>query len=123
MSDGRAYYPRAYVRPAPSRPDRESSIESRRSNAAIPVAVGVVLLGLYLGQYSLLAPGSLGFLLVFSGLSFLSTRINPLSPHFYLTRKPSWLATGVVFLGGLILVYDAYVLFVHQFGSVTLPRL
>lgn len=122
MSDGRAY-PRPYVRPPPARPNRaaEAEGETRRSNAAVPVAVGVVLAGLLLGQYTLLtfvAPAFLGFVLLVTTGSFLSTRLNPLSPHFYLTRKPSWLAVGVVFLGALLLFWDAYRLFVGRYGPV-----
>lgn len=120
MSDSRAY-PRAYVRPPVARPNRAAEVESRRSNAAIPVAVVLVLVGLYLGQYTFFAPAVLGVVLLLSGGSFLSTRLNPLSPHFYLTRKPSWLAVAVVFLGAIALLAYAYYLFVHEFGAF-LPR-
>ena len=41
---------------------------------------------------------------------------------FYLTKKPSFLAIGVVFLGALILFTGAYILWVHQLGPV-LPHL
>lgn len=119
MSDG-SVYPRPYVRPPASRPSRAAEVEaeSRRSNAAIPVAVVVVIVGLVLGRYTFLAPGFFGLILLIAAGSFLSTRLNPLSPHFYLTRKPSWLAVGVVFLGSLLLLWDAYLLFVAQFGPV-----
>ncbi len=106
MSNGREY-PRAYERPV-ARPTRAAEAEVRRSNAAVPVAVAVVIVGLYLGQYTFLAPGVLGVVLLVSGFSFLSTRLNPLSPHFYLTRKPSWAAVGAVFLGALGLLAYAY---------------
>jgi len=121
VSDGRAY-PRAYAHPEPARPNRAATLEGRRSNAAIPVAVVLVILGLYLGQYSFLAPAALGLVLLFSGGSFLSTRLNPLSPHFYLPRKPSWLAIGVVFLGALGLCWYAYSLIVRHVGGV-IPHL
>ena len=121
VSDSRAY-PRAYARPAVRSPapppHRAGEVESRRSHAAIPVVVGLVLLGLNLGQYTFFAPAALGVVLLLAGGSFLSTRINPLSPHFYLLRKPSWLAVGVVFLGSIVLLAYAYSLFVHQFGPV-----
>jgi len=97
---------------------RASELENRRSNAAVPVAVAVVLIGLYLGTYTVLLPAFLGLVLLFSSGSLLSTRLNPLSPTFYLTRKPSFLAIGVVFLGALILFGGAYVLYVHQLGPV-----
>ncbi len=42
-------------------------------------------------------------MLLVSSASLLSTRLNPLSATFYLTKKPSFLAIGVVFLGALIL--------------------
>ena len=115
MSDGRAY-PRPYVRPPPARPVRVAEERAERSNAAVPVAVVLVLLGFYLARYSILAPAALGLVLLFSGGSFLSARLNPLSPHFYLTRKPSWLAVGVVLLGGLGLFYYVYTLFVAHAG-------
>jgi hypothetical protein len=114
-------YRRAHVRPVGGRPSRAAEAVAVRSNAAIPVAVAVVLVGLYLGRFSLLLPGILGAVLFLSGLSFLSTRLNPLSPHFYLTRKPSWAAIGVVFLGALGLVAFAYSLWVHGGGPVV-PR-
>ena len=97
-------------------PVRRAPAETRpaeRSHAAIPVAVVVVGLGLYFATYSLLIPALLGLLLLTSGLSLMSSRLNPLSPHFYLTRKPSWAAIGVVFLGGLALVAEAYELWVR----------
>ncbi len=84
---------------------------ARRSHAAIPVAVVLGVAGLILGRYTLLAPFALGLALLWAGFSFLSTRINPLSPHFYLTRKPSWSAVGVVFLCGAGLLYYGYWLF------------
>lgn len=122
MSDGRAY-PRPYSRPVPPPRSARATISDReRSNAAVPVAVVLVVLGLYLARYSLLAPGLVGLLLLFSGGSFLSARLNPLSPHFYLSRKPSWLAVGVVLLGGVGLLYYAYTLFVAHSGPV-LPGL
>ncbi len=115
MSDSRGYQ-RGYARPAAARPARATELE-RRSHAAIPVAVALVLIGLYLGRFTFVAPAAFGVVLLLAGISFLSTRINPLSPHFYLTRKPSWLATGIVFLGALALLAYAYSLFVHQFGT------
>lgn len=121
MSGARAY-PSAYRRPAIPPPNRAAESERKRSNAAIPVAIVFVALGLYLSQYTVLLTALLGIVLCFSGLSFLSTRLNPLSPHFYLTRKPSWLAIGVVFLSGLGLVGGAYWLYVHGLAPV-LPRL
>ena len=121
MSDGRAYR-RPYARSPAPRPTLPAEAASRRSHAAVPVAVAVVLVGLYLARYSFLAPGFFGVVLLVSGLSFLSSRLNPLSPHFYLTRKPSWLAVGVVFLGAVILLYYAYLLVVQQAG-LSLPGL
>jgi len=117
VSNGPAYS-RAYSRAPPAHPNRAAEAEVRRSNAAIPVAAVLLFLGLYLGQYSLLAPATLGLVLLYSGGSFLSTRVNPLSPHFYLPKKPSWLAVGVVFLGALVLFWDTYLLLQAQFGSL-----
>jgi hypothetical protein len=105
-----------------ARPVQPAQLESRRSNAAIPVAVVLVVLGLYFGSWSLVVPVLLGLVLLFSAGSLLSTRLNPLSPTFYLTKKPSFLAIGVVFLGALILFAAAYSLWVHQMG-LALPHL
>ena len=98
------------------------SLEPRRSNAAIPVAVALVLIGLYLATFTVLLTALLGFVLLVSAGSLLSTRLNPLSATFYLTKKPSFLAIGVVLLGALILLGAAYVLWAHQMGPL-LPRL
>lgn len=113
---------RAYVRPVPVRPARVDEAAPRRSHAAIPVAVFLVALGLYGGQYSLLIPGALGVLLLYSGGAFLSTRVNPLSPSFYLTRKPSWTAVAVVFLGAFALLAVTYEMWLRGWGPL-LPRL
>jgi hypothetical protein len=93
-----------------------------RSNAAIPVAVVVVGVGLYLARYTILLPVLLGLALLSVGGSFLSTRINPLSPHFYLPTKPSWMAVGVVFVGSLALIWAAYVFYLDHYAPV-LPHL
>lgn len=111
-------YPRPYVRPAAGRPRRATIVESKRSNAAVPVVIVLVAGGLYLGQYSLAAPALFGLVLLVAGGSFLSTRLNPLSPTFYLTRKPSWFAVGVVFLGSLILLADTYFLLKQELGGL-----
>jgi len=94
----------------------------RRSNAAIPVALVVVGVGLYLGRYTILLPALFGLFLLWAGGSFLSTRLNPLSAHFYLTTKPSWTAVLVVFLGSIALFGAAYLLYLDHFGPL-LPRL
>ena len=107
----------------PPRPDRLEARPAERSNAAIPVAVVVVVVGLYLGTYSLLIPGLLGLVLLVSGTSFLSSRLNPLSVHFYLSRKPSWAAVAVVFLGAAALFGEAYELWLHGGPLRLLPHL
>jgi Ca2+/Na+ antiporter len=109
---------RTYARPAAGRPNRAAEVESRRSNAAIPVAIAVVAFGVYLGKYSVLLTVFLGVVLLCSGGSFLSTRVNPLSSHFYLAKKPSWAAIGVVFLGALALFGVAYAMWAHGPGVV-----
>jgi hypothetical protein len=113
--------PREYRRPV--RPDRLEARPAERSNAAIPVAVVVVGVGLYFGTYSLVIPGALGLLLLVSGTSFLSSRLNPLSTHFYLSRKPSWAAIGVVFLGAVALFAEAYELWLRGGPARLLPHL
>lgn len=121
MSNARAYRS-VYHRPTNPPPNRAAEVETRRSNAAIPVAVVLAAIGLYLSQYTVLLTALLGVVLFLSGFSFLSTRLNPLSPHFYLTKKPSWLAIGVVFLAGVVLLAAAYELFVHGMAPIV-PRL
>lgn len=116
MTGGPAYS-RAYARAPPARPNRAAEAQTRRSNAAIPVVAVVVAVGLYFGQYSLFVPGILALVLLYAGGSFLSSRLNPLSSHFYLTKKPSWLAIGVVFLGTLVLVWDTYLLLERELGG------
>jgi len=110
------------ARPYRTRTIRPVELESRRSNAAIPVAVAVVLVGLYLGTYSILAPALLGLALLCSSGSLLSTRINPLSATYYLSKKPSFLAIVVVFLGALILFGGTYELWVHQLAPIVPPH-
>ncbi len=94
----------------------------QRSNAAIPVALVVVGVGVYLARYTILLPALLGLFLLWAGGSFLSTRLNPLSAHFYLTTKPSWTAVLVVFLGSFALFGAAYVFYLDHFGPL-LPSL
>ena len=110
------------ARPYRNRTVRPVELESQRSNAAIPVAVAVVLAGLYLGTYTVLVPALLGLALLFSSGSLLSTRINPLSATYYLSKKPSFLAIVVVFLGALILFGGAYELWVHQLAPLVPPH-
>lgn len=94
---------------------------ARNSNAAIPVAIVVLLLGLYLGTLTVLAPALLGLMCLFASLSFLSARLNPLSIGFYLTTKPSWAAIGVLFLIGLALLGTAYLYWTQGIGPL-LPK-
>jgi hypothetical protein len=105
-------------RPAPPPP----APPPRRSHAAIPVALVVVGVGLYLARFTVLMPALLGFGLLLAGGSFLSTRLNPLSVHFYLTTKPSWSAIGVVFLGSLALLYASYLMYFDRWAPLV-PRL
>jgi hypothetical protein len=101
-------------RPAEVRPEEPP----RRSDVAGYAAVVVVLIGLYLGTYTVLAPALLGFSLLVTVGSFLSARINPFSIGFYLTTKPSWTAIGVVLLSSLALLAAAYYYFVHGIGPI-----
>ena len=86
------------------------------------MALVLLVAGLYLSEYTVLLTALLGVVLFLSGLSFLSTRLNPLSPHFYLTRKPSWLAIGVVFLSAFALLASAFEFYVHHLAPI-IPRL
>jgi hypothetical protein len=109
MSGGRSLPPPRRRGPPP---------ESRRSNAAIPVAVVLVAIGLYLSSYTIVLTAILGLVLLGSAGSLLSTRLNPLSATFYLTRKPSFLAIGIVFLGALVLFGATYYLWISQGGPL-----
>ena len=94
----------------------------RRSNAAIPVALVVVGVGLYLARFTILLPALFGLSLLWAGGSFLSTRLNPLSARFYLTTKPSWTAILVVFLSSFALFGAAYWLYLDHVAPL-MPRL
>ncbi|MCI4324958.1 MAG: hypothetical protein L3K00_03620 [Thermoplasmata archaeon] len=109
------YSPRTVLRP-PRRPTAPP-VERRRSNAAVPVALAVVVVGLVLGTYSVAVPVLLGLLLLGAAFSFLSTRLNPLSVGFYLPVKPSFPAIGVVALSGLVLFVAAWMYWVHGIAS------
>lgn len=109
MSGGRAL---------PSPRNRGPPPEARRSNAAIPVAVVLVGIGLYLSSYTIVLTAVIGLVLLGSAGSLLSTRLNPLSATFYLTRKPSFLAIGIVFLGALVLFGATYYLWTAQGGPI-----
>ncbi|HYA70698.1 MAG TPA: hypothetical protein VEH28_04940 [Thermoplasmata archaeon] len=121
VSSARAYRS-VYHRPTNPPPSRAAETETKRSHAAIPVALFLLVVGLYLSQYTVLVTAFLGIVLFLAGLSFLSTRLNPLSPHFYLTRKPSWLSVAVVFLTGLALLGASFELYVHGLAPIV-PKL
>jgi hypothetical protein len=96
------------------------------SNAAAPIAGALLLTGLVLGSYTVLVPVLLGFFLISSSFSFLSTRVNPLSIGYYLNTKPSWLAIGLLFLCGVTLLAAAYGYYMSGFapivpGNTSLP--
>jgi hypothetical protein len=105
-------------RPVP----RDDPGAPRRSNAAIPVALVVVGVGIYFARFSLIVPALFGLLLLYAGASFLSTRVNPLSSHFYLTTKPSWTSVLVVFVGSLALFGTTYALYLDHVAPL-LPRI
>ncbi|MCI4327413.1 MAG: hypothetical protein L3K16_07255 [Thermoplasmata archaeon] len=111
MATRPAYAPRTVLRPP--RRAVASPLVRRRSHAAIPVALGVMVVGLVLASDSVLLAVFLGLALLGAALSFLSTRLNPLSVGFYLPVKPSWSAIGVVALGGLVLFATVYLAWVH----------
>jgi hypothetical protein len=90
----------------------------RQSNAAIPVVIVIVAIGVYLASYSLLVPGLLALALFASGFSFLSSRLNPLGISYYLNTKPSWGAIGVVFLGALGLAWATYLFYLRGWGPI-----
>lgn len=92
-----------------------------RSHAAAPLAAALLLAGLWLGTYTVVAPLLIGLLLLSTAASFLSSRVNPFSLGFYLTTKPSWLAIGIVTGSGLLLFVVAYAYLVHGVAG-WLPR-
>jgi hypothetical protein len=96
----------------------EPAAVPRRSHAPAALAVGVLLIGLILGTWTVVLPTLLGLFLFSSGVSFLGTRINPFSIGYYLTTKPSWSAIGVVFLSGFLLWVAAYAYYVHGLAPV-----
>ena len=102
---------------APVRPI-EAPEPKRRSHAAAPLAVIVLLLGLLLGTYTVLVPATFGLFLFVSGLSFLGTRVNPFSIGFYLNTKPSWSAIGVIFLSAILLWLVAWTYYIHGLGPL-----
>ena len=81
----------------------------------------LVGIGLYLARYTVLLPALFGLALLWAGVAFLSTRLNPLSAHFYLTTKPSWSAIGIVFLSAFALFGAAYE-FYHARWAPVLPH-
>ncbi len=111
MSGGRPRRSAPSAPPAPPPPPR-------RSHAAIPVVLVVVGVGLYLARYTVLLPALFGIALLWAGFAFLSTRLNPLSAHFYLTTKPSWSAIGIVFLGAFALFGAAYEMYHARWAPV-----
>ena len=104
-------------------PETDGRAIPRRSHAAAFVAIGLLLVGAYLAHWTILVPGLLALLLLSSGLSFLSARVNPLSIGFYLTTKPSWTAIGTVFLSGVVLLAIAYGAWRSGWGPVLPDRL
>ncbi len=111
MYAGRPRRPPPSSSPPPTPPPRPS-------HAAIPVAIVLVGVGLYLGRYTVLLPAVFGLALFWAGSSFLSTRVNPLSAHFYLPSKPSWSAIGVLFLGSLALLGAAYEMYLAKWAPL-----
>ena len=89
-----------------------------RSHAAILPAVVVLGVGLWLGTFTILAPVSLGIFMLGAALSFLGSRLNPLSIGFYLNTKPSWSAIGMLFLAAGVLLYSAYTYYLNHWGPL-----
>ena len=104
--------------PRARRPNPSDGHPARRSNAAAPVAVAVLVVGVVLGRWTLLLPLLLGISLLVTTGTFLSARVNPFSIGFYLEVKPSWTAIGVVFLSSLALFAVTYEYFVHGMAPV-----
>ncbi|HUI38036.1 MAG TPA: hypothetical protein VLY85_00225 [Thermoplasmata archaeon] len=120
----REAYPRDPFDRGPRRPGPRPA-PRKRSNAAVPAAVAVLLLGLVVGHYSILVPALLGIALLYVAVSFVSSRLNPFAIGFYLTVKPSWAAIGAVALIGIVLLATSYAYYVSGFGPIApgIPRL
>ncbi|HYK93109.1 MAG TPA: hypothetical protein VEY07_06780 [Thermoplasmata archaeon] len=101
--------------------EHERGEPPRRSNAAMPFTVAFLFVGLLLGAYTIVVPALLGAFLLWTGLSFISTRLNPFSIGFYLTTKPSWPAIGLVFLSAVLLLVAAYGYYVSGLAPL-LPK-
>jgi hypothetical protein len=122
---GASRYSRVHRTATYRRPVVRSNVSNpvvRHSNAAIPVVIVVVAIGIYLASYSLLVPALLALALFASGFSFLSSRLNPLAISYYLNTKPTWGAVGVVFLGALGLAWATYLYYLRGWGHI-LPNL
>ena len=102
---------------------RTSSVRYRaetptRSHAAIPAAIVLVLVGLYLASYTVIVPAIIGLVLFSVALTFVSSRVNPLSTSFYLDTKPSGLAIAVLFVAGFGMLYASYLLYERHYAPV-----
>ncbi len=113
-------YPEAYRRATVRRAREAIDYERapRSSNAAIPFAIVLFVIALYLGTITILAPALLGLFLLVTAVSFFSSRINPFSLGFYLTRKPSWAAVGTLLLAALGLFLITYLYWIHGIGPI-----
>jgi hypothetical protein len=94
--------------PAPAPGGHAPRPVAPRSNAAGYTAIGLVIVAVFLVHYTLLIPVLIGSVLLSAGVSLLGTRLNPLTPTFYLTTKPTWSSIGLVFLAGVGLWAMAY---------------
>lgn len=113
------------IRYAPRRPFRRPGRTTpsgppvrRRSHAAIFPTLILLGAGLYLGTLTVIVPVVLGVFMLGAALSFLGSRLNPLSMGFYLSTKPSWSAIGVLFLAAGALLWSAYTYYLHHWGPV-----
>ncbi|HLY77469.1 MAG TPA: hypothetical protein VKT21_06250 [Thermoplasmata archaeon] len=94
----------------------------RRSHVAILPALILLAVGWFLARYSIIFPAVIGLFLLSGALGLLGSRLNPLSPGFYLTTKPSWTAIGTAFLAGAVLLWMTYEYYLHSWGPL-LPRI
>jgi Kef-type K+ transport system membrane component KefB len=110
--------PRPIASPRAATPVIYEMPVARRSNAAIPAVAILVLVGLYLAQFSVLIPGLIGLVLFSVFFSFVGQRINPLSTSFYSHVKPSGIAIAFVFFGAIGMLYAAYALYLRHYGPL-----
>ena len=98
--------------------DRARRNSSSRSQLVGVLAFALLIVGLLFGTYSILIPALLGLGLLSATGRFLSMRLNPFTPSFYIPTKPSWLSIGMLAICGLLLISSAWELWRNGLGPI-----